>query len=284
MTDPRRTCVKRLEPGELHGSVLAKREVSGFQLSLAEHAACSSLPKHAHENGYFCFPLTGSYTERCGSFEVACKPSSAAYRAAGTEHSAVLGDARCRVFVVEIPERWMARLDKGFLTVRATLDIQDGALPLLGRQLSREFLRTDAASALCIEGLTLQMLAEAARQASAPLRSVPAWLQRARELIHDEFHRTLTLDLIAFEVGVHPVHLATAYRKAYGLTIGEAVRRLRVEQACDELKGSLPLAMVALRAGYADQSHFTKAFKAYVGTTPARYRRAALYRKRVQEN
>ena len=257
--------------------------MSGFHLSLAEHAARGRLPKHAHENRYLCFPLTGSYTERCGSFEVACKPSSAAYRAAGVDHAAVLDEATCRVFVVEIPKPWMARLGEVSLTVRDTLDINEGTLPLLGRQLSREFLKTDDAAALCVEGLTLQLLAEAARQSLASLRSVPGWLQRARDLIHDGFHRTLTLDHIASEVGVHPVHLATVYRQSYGLTIGESVRRLRVEHACDDLKGSLPLATVALRAGYADQSHFTKAFKAHVGTTPARYRRSVSDLKRAQK-
>ncbi len=257
--------------------------MSGFYLSVAEHAARSRLPKHAHENGYFCFPLTGSYTERCGASEVACKPCSAAFRAAGVDHAAVLDDATCRVFVVEISKGWMARLGEGSLTLRDTLDIKEGTLSLLGRQLSREFLRTDNATGLCVEGLTLQLLAEAARQSIAPLRSVPAWLQRARDLIRDEFQRTLTLDHIAVAVGVHPVHLASAYRQRYGLTIGESVRRLRVEQACDDLKSTLPLATVALRAGYADQSHFTKAFKAYVGTTPARYRRAVLVLERTQK-
>jgi AraC family transcriptional regulator len=33
--------------------------------------------------------------------------------------------------------------------------------------------------------------------------------------------------------------------------------------------------VIALRAGFSDQSHFTRLFKRYVGTTPARYRAEA---------
>jgi AraC family transcriptional regulator len=93
-------------------------------------------------------------------------------------------------------------------------------------------------------------------------------------MIVEHFSETLTLTQIAQVVGVHPVYLATAFRKKFGLTIGEFVRKLRIEHACDELiKGDLPLAAIALDAGFVDQSHFSKVFKLQVGTTPANYRR-----------
>jgi AraC family transcriptional regulator len=87
----------------------------------------------------------------------------------------------------------------------------------------------------------------------------------------------LTLAHVAAQVGVHPVHLATTFRRKYGVTVGEFVRRLRIEHACAELlKKDLPLTAIALQAGFADQSHFSKVFKSYVGTTPAKYRRSIL--------
>ena len=56
-------------------------------------------------------------------------------------------------------------------------------------------------------------------------------------------------------------------------SIGEFVRKLRIEHACAELmKGDLPLATIALQAGFVDQSHFSKVFKLYVGMTPHKYR------------
>jgi AraC family transcriptional regulator len=92
-------------------------------------------------------------------------------------------------------------------------------------------------------------------------------------MIVENFPETLKLTQIAAEVGVHPVYLATAFRQKFGVTIGEFVRKLRIEHACAELmKGDLPLAAIALQAGFVDQSHFSKVFKLYVGVTPHKYR------------
>ena len=92
-------------------------------------------------------------------------------------------------------------------------------------------------------------------------------------MIVEHFSETLKLAQIAAEVGVHPVYLATAFRQKFGVTIGEFVRKLRIEHACAELmKGDLPLTAIALQAGFVDQSHFSKVFKLYVGMTPHKYR------------
>ena len=90
----------------------------------------------------------------------------------------------------------------------------------------------------------------------------------------EHFSENLKLTENAGEVCVHPVYLATAFRKKFGVTVGEFVRKLRIECACAELiKGDLSLAAIALHAGFVDQSHFSKAFKLYISTTPAKYRR-----------
>ena len=53
-------------------------------------------------------------------------------------------------------------------------------------------------------------------------------------------------------------------------------RRLRVERARLLIQeGASDLASVALEAGFADQSHFTRVFRRLVGTTPGEYRRSA---------
>jgi AraC family transcriptional regulator len=149
-----------------------------------------------------------------------------------------------------------------------------GALTRLCARLNREFHKTDTAAKLAIEGLALELLAEAARQPCNGIGAAPPWLRQAREMIVEYFPETFKLTQIAAEVRVHPVYLATAFRQKFGVTIGEFVRQLRIEHACAELvKGELSLASIALQAGFVDQSHFSKVFKLYVGTTPANYRR-----------
>jgi AraC-like DNA-binding protein len=68
-------------------------------------------------------------------------------------------------------------------------------------------------------------------------------------------------------------HLARAFREHYGCSIGEYVRRLRIEAACEELsRANKPLSAIAAAAGFYDQAHFTNVFKAHVGVTPGQFR------------
>ncbi|MBA4183537.1 MAG: helix-turn-helix transcriptional regulator, partial [Acidobacteria bacterium] len=74
---------------------------------------------------------------------------------------------------------------------------------------------------------------------------------------------------------IHPVHLARTFRRSYGYTIAEYVRRLRVDFACSALASSNEsLAEIAVNAGFSDQSRFSKTFKRLTNLTPAEYRAA----------
>ena len=268
--------IERLRPGSFHGCITKSLRVADFILTESEFDPHSRLPRHAHENSYFCFGLQGVYTERYGNREVVCRPSALTFRASGQTHEAIVHSGDTRVFMLEISSRWIEKLRADSLTLRITSEFCGGALPQLCARLYRELNKTDTAAKLAIEGLALELLAEAARQRSAAIGAPPPWLRQAREMIVEHFSETLKLTQIAAEVGVHPVYLATAFRQKFGVTIGEFVRTLRIEHACAELmKGDLPLTAIALQAGFADQSHFLKVFKLYVGMTPHKYRNIA---------
>jgi AraC family transcriptional regulator len=79
---------------------------------------------------------------------------------------------------------------------------------------------------------------------------------------------------IARAAGVHPVYLARTFREHHGMTIGEYVRKLRIEHACRLISTTgAPLSEIALAAGFCDQSHFSRTFKRVTGSSPAEYRR-----------
>ena len=84
----------------------------------------------------------------------------------------------------------------------------------------------------------------------------------------------VTLDELAAVAGVHRAHLVRSFRARYGVSIGVYVRRERIRWAARALRHSdAPLAEIALRAGFADQSHFTRTFVKHMGVSPGRYRR-----------
>ncbi len=245
--------IERLRPGCLHGRVTKSLGVADFILTESVFYPHSRLPRHAHESSYFCFVLQGIYTERYGSREVVCQPSTLTFRSSGQTHEDLVHDADTRVFVLEISPQWIERLRADSLTLESAFEFYGGALTRLCARLNREFHNTDSAAKLAIEGLALELLAEAARRPSTEIGAAPPWLRQAREMIVGHFSETLRLTQIAAEVGVYPVYLATTFRRKFGVTIGEFVRKLRIERACAELiKGDLPLAAIALQAGFVD--------------------------------
>ena len=269
--------IQKLRPGALHGRVTKSLRVADFILTESAFIPHSRLPRHAHENSYFCFGLQGVYTERYGKREVVCRPSGLTFRSSDQTHEALVHSADTRVFVLEISSQWIDRLRADSLTLGSEFEFYGGTLTRLCARLNREFHKTDSAAKLAIEGLALELLAEATRQAARQpgqgIGAAPLWLRQAREMVIEHFSETIKLTQIAAEVGVHPVYLATAFRQKFGVTIGEFVRKLRIEHACTELKKEdLALSSIALQAGFADQSHFSKVFKSYVGMTPREYR------------
>lgn len=94
-------------------------------------------------------------------------------------------------------------------------------------------------------------------------------------MLHAWLSEDVTVNSIAEKVGVHPVYIARQFRKHYHCTMGEYVRRLRVEAAGREISESdTPLSEIASLFGFYDQSHLTNTFKRLTGMTPAEYRRA----------
>jgi len=146
----------------------------------------------------------------------------------------------------------------------------------LATRLYKEFQLTDEASSLAIEGLALEVIAELSRHhVKTPGRKPPNSVEQTRELLHSHFSESLTLDGIARSVGTHPVHLARMFRRYHHCTIGEYLRKLRIEFACREISATdSPLALIASRIGFYDQSHFSRTFKRMIGITPGQYRAA----------
>jgi AraC family transcriptional regulator len=79
---------------------------------------------------------------------------------------------------------------------------------------------------------------------------------------------------MAEAVGVSPSHLARAFRAHFGTTLGEYIRRLRVEWVAEQLtRTSMTLSAIGIAAGFSDQSHLTREFGRRFGVTPAQWRR-----------
>jgi AraC family transcriptional regulator len=118
--------------------------------------------------------------------------------------------------------------------------------------------------------LLLQLTGEFSRGLLRIGPGPPPWRADITEFLQANYKTDLSLAAIGREVGAHPVHVAQVFRRFQGCTIGEYLRRLRVHFACRELAGGdVPLARIAAESGFADQSHFSRTFKALMSMSPS---------------
>src|SRR5262249_12038155 len=137
------------------------------------------------------------------------------------------GEGGGRSFLIELETSFLNQLKRHPLITDRLSIHRDGALLRFAARLYQEFRQMDELSPLTIEGLMLEMLAEASRNhVKASLPKPPRWLEQAREIANSCFSQHLTIRGIAKSVGIHPVYLATQFRQTYGSTLGEYIRRL----------------------------------------------------------
>jgi AraC family transcriptional regulator len=265
----------KLAAGKFYGKMLKQHQVGGFSLSETSYIPGSTLPRHSHESHYICFVLRGTYKE-CYERKVrSCQPLMILYHPAGELHAQYFDNTAVNLFRVEVNPVRLRDASRADLCLDGR-DFHTGLPVGLAHKLYQEFREPDAVSHLAIEGLALELITAIARASyhcRTRSRQPRKWLSQAHELIKARYLEHLTLGDIAGAVGVHPITLARVFRQYYGCTIGEMVRRARVDFACRELlKPDETLSGIAMTAGFYDQSHFAKTFKRLTGVTPAQYR------------
>ena len=244
------------------GTVVQRRSVGDAAFSETRHDPLTHLAKHSHARASFCLVVHGSFREHSARGTNDHGRHDVIFRPALAWHSDAFSEEGARCFNIEIAEDLVAGVDVCHVGDRRTI-------ASLMRQTRRE-LRHSADAPLVIEGLLYQIIGEAFQR---KVDRSPRWIDEVDRIVRTRFRDTLTVRAIAEEIGLHPVHVARTFRDTRGLTIADRIRTLRIAEAERLLRDSpMPLAEVALCAGFADQSHFTKTFRRHLGVTPLRYR------------
>jgi AraC family transcriptional regulator len=249
--------------------------MSNVVLSLNRMPSGLELPKHRHASAFLACVLSGESTETLGSATFHCTPGAVLLVPAEEPHSDRVAEGGASVFVIEPSRAWIEDVrEHGVVLERPELLARD-RVSALAAQLYQESRRPDAASPLCIQALLYEIGACLIRRGEAASAHDPAWLSRVRSRIDDTYREKLRLSDLAREAGVHSVHLARTFRAHYGVTVGQYLRRRRIEAAARDLRGgNAALVDIALDAGFTSQAHFCTAFRRIMGCTPSQYRRA----------
>ncbi len=261
-------------PVTMGSPVFRSMDLDGFAVIEAWFPAGERLARHTHDRACVAVMLEGSFDLAMGGRVHHCPPAAVATEPAGEAHANSIGHAGARVAVIQ-PDPDRTELLRPFSRIldRPSHRHHAGVAACAAR-LTRELDRPDDLALLAAEAAVLEILVVLGRLELDAGRTPPAWLLRAQEVVHARFREPLRVAAVAREVEVHPGHLARAFRQHFRMPLGSYVRKLRLEWVAAELLGSEDsLASVALAAGFADQSHLTRAFKCHTGFTPQAYRK-----------
>ena len=262
--------------GESHGAGqhAAALRTESFFVSESYHCAGLEVGEHEHQYGCVNVVLDGQYSEssKGGTFDVPAGGS--VVKPPGARHWNSFC-APARSLRVELPPRaWSA--------ARAAPDapakVDDPRARILAEAMRRELRARDDCSGLVLEGLCYELLGLVLRRLNGRGRESArgpgrTYVRDGAEYLRERFRDGVSFSVLAEHLGVNRTQLAQAFRREMGCTMGEFVRALRVSYVQRALsETSLPIAQVALDAGFADQSHCSRVFRELVGCSPSRWR------------
>jgi AraC-like DNA-binding protein len=173
----------------------------------------------------------------------------------------------------------------GELAYEPGIGNDDAIIRHLGASLLEALRRPDETNRLFVDHMMHAFTAHVAqtygglRSITEPARGgLAAWqIKRACERLESDLAGKIPLEQIAGEFGLSVSHFSRAFRISTGLPPHKWLlrQRLRAAKELMTVRG-LSLSDIAISAGFANQSHFTRVFSAEVGVSPGAWRRETL--------
>ncbi|HET6655944.1 MAG TPA: AraC family transcriptional regulator [Gammaproteobacteria bacterium] len=255
-------------------------ETQGFSVLPHQYRPHQRMGRHRHPEAYICLVTEGGFLDTGLPNAMAADAGSVLLRPRNDEHTTACGEAGASCLKIELRPGWLAEDDLRAL-FHDRLTLSSAGLALLGQKIDRlmrvyptQHNGTALKTRLELESTVIDLLAHLVRPSTRGGNgSYDNWLETLRQAIIDDPFRQWTATTLAMRTGRHPVHISRAFRERYGEPVGSFFRRQRLER-CRELvaNGNVALVDVAAEAGYADQSHFTRAYKQAFGVTPGQER------------
>jgi AraC family transcriptional regulator len=172
----------------------------------------------------------------------------------------------------------------GELAYEPGIGHDDTVVRHLGTSFVEALRRPEEANQLFVDHMMLALTAHVTqtygglRAGAEPARGglAPWQVKRACEKLESDLSGKLSLEQIAAEFDLSVSHFSRAFRISTGLPPHQWLLRQRIKAAKQLMSvRDLPLSEIAISAGFANQSHFTRVFSAVAGVSPAAWRREA---------
>jgi AraC-like DNA-binding protein len=256
--------------------------IAGVEATLADTA--HSFPRHSHDRFGVGVIVRGGHRSASGRGVVEARANDAITVNPGEVHDGSPLDERGRAWRMLYFEPSMLTCAATELTGAAAREIELTQPvvhdPLLRHLFERLFaVSVQAQSApdnLLTEEALLELLGylvhtHATRPAHTPAVHAHGPIARAKARIDDDPAATLTLADLAADTGLSRFQLLRGFAHEMGLPPHAYRMQRRIALARRSIARGATLADAAAAAGFADQSHMTRAFVRLLGVTPANY-------------
>jgi len=173
-------------------------------------------------------------------------------------------------------------LDYSQISIAPQFGIRDEHIHHIGMSLHHELKDANVVGRLYADSLAKILVMQLVRRYSY-LKDLqmsrggmaPRKLRKAIEFINENLDKeeTVALRAVADAVQMSYSHFSRAFKQSMGVNPNGYMTELRIERAKKLLSETeLPIADIALRTGFASQSHFTTTFRRLVWTTPKGFR------------
>ena len=260
--------------GKFVGAPVRARAFEGISIAENTYAAGLQVSPHVHDSPLLSLVIAGSATEEIGGRSRALGAQSLLYTPSFATHGhRFLTPGRW--LNIQFTADWFARVGAREAILPTASQIVVGSAVNWASRFGAELREPDAVSRFAIEGALLLLVTELSRLPELGERRRPRWLSVVEEAIDASPAEPPSVADLAALAGVHASHLLRTFRRHHGTTVANYARRRRIERARAEIATSTrPLSVIALDAGFSDQSHFTRVFRAAFGETPGQYARS----------
>jgi len=245
------------------------------ELRVRRYAPRQVMLAHSHAEPLMSIVVRGGFRETIGKSERVYSHGHITFFPAGRTHAQDFGPSGARQIIFRPQQDWLAFLSDCGTELDAAPYTTGPEFSLLGNRLLQELENDDVLSGVARQGILLEIIAAFGREGSCDriASSASPWLRKAREFLHENACRTVTLREIARAAGRHETHVAREFRRCFGTSVIGYLRRLRVQQAARLLAGDeRAISAIAFDCGFSSHSHLSREFRLYYGVTPSAYR------------
>jgi len=263
--------VQELKKGKYTGKVNRCLSIHNTFISIIHYHPEEELTgMHYHENAHLCMLLQGEDKEKRNGISYIRNCGEVFFYPAGEVHATITQKRLRKSLVIEFEEPFLkayglseSQMEMG---LRRNASAKFQLLKIL-----HELEFTDNCKTLSFELSVLNLFRTPVPDHK---KSIPKWSRLVNEMLWENWNQSISLEELSNAVQIHPVTISKYFCKYNHCTLGEYIKRIRVEKSIPLIKNTeMKLVEIAYHCGFADQSHFIRVFKETTGFLPAELRK-----------